>query len=101
MGSPDMINVLVVVTKSSRERNEPWDRGTEYQSLVEETQSAKECLIAWLKDLSVWNEVKEVGEVNAFSIIPFTCSPRVAALLKDAPSVQAVAPADFPIDLIE
>jgi hypothetical protein len=95
-----MVDVLVVVRPPAREIPAMPDRSAEYRYLVESTQRAKDRLIDWLKDSSVWDEVEEVGEPNAFHIIPFVCSRRVAALLEKAPGVEGVAPADFQIDLL-
>jgi len=96
-----MVEVLVIVRPPAREVATPPDRGAEYRYLVEETQRAKDRLIDWLKSASVWDEVEEVGEPNAFNIIPFVCSRHVASLLKKAPGVEGVAPGDARIDLIE
>jgi len=96
-----MIEVLVVMRPPVHKPTIPSDRSTEYQRLLGETQQARDQLINWLKNLSAWDEVDEVGEPNAFNIIPFVCSPRIASLLENAPGVEAVTPADAKIELLE
>jgi len=58
-------------------------------------------LIEWLERHSLMSEVGHIGEISRLNIIPFVCSKGVAKALREAPGVEAVAPADASIDLIE
>ena len=98
---PDVIDVLVVMKQSALGPNGKFDRGAECRVLLKEAHHARERIIEWLKDHSLWSEVKEVGEINTFNLIPLARSERVVAALKNAPDVEAVVPADIPLDLIQ
>lgn len=96
-----MVDVLLLLDSEEPETQPEDDRGVAYDFLIEESHRAREQLIGWLKGQGLWDEVKELGEPNAFNIIPCICSSRVAALIHQAPGVGLVTPGDIPIGLIE
>jgi hypothetical protein len=98
---PGMIEVLVTIQPPVQQFPPAMDRGARYRSLMQGAQRAQDQLISWLKRMSVWDEVAEVGEPNVFNIVPLTCSYHVASLLEKAPGVTAVTPADAQVDMIE
>ena len=96
-----MVNVVVILRPSEDQPASAIGRGAVYRAMLEDAEKSRDRLIAWLKERSLWKEVQQIGVPNAFNMLPLTCTKHVAALLPQAPDVEAVAPADTPIGLID
>ena len=97
----DFVDVLLVFDQDLPPEGTLQDRGDVHEYLVGQARRSKEQIVTWLTRLHLWDEVRDLGEPNSFSMIPCTCSRRVAALIADAPGVEAVVPDHMPLSFTE
>jgi hypothetical protein len=93
MSAAQWMNVMVEFTNSNSVGSEKLSRGERYRQLKDNAERHREELQAWIANVGLENDVKDVGDALAFDLLFATVTPEAAAALKEAPGVVAVRPA--------
>jgi hypothetical protein len=96
-----LTDVLITLRMPAYEKEGVSDRRSRYLQLVKAAYQSRDKFVEWLRTSGLRDEVVEMGEPSAFGVLSIKCSEQTASLLRNAPEVEAVAPADARIELIE